>query len=287
LIVAARDILDGMPMTLDELFQNGAAYLVYKGPTQKQIAPQGTVFFVGYHHAAGEFVYAVTAAHCIDGAPNEIKIWYRDDDGRKRAAQANRSEWVLHPDTDVAVALVDPNLPVTQFPIFMIDPEINRGIFGGMPIVTVGLFVGAANFKSVEPIARFGHIARADVTAEIRLRGRMRSCHTHIIESMSWGGQSGSPVFCFDDRFEQAPDFPHIPEFSRSVTDSAMRLNPRLVGLLHGHFSAQFEIEKGVDAQLNAGLSVVIPAQYIMETLRLPEVEKERNKNIQGPRPLH
>ena len=60
------DTLERVPMTLDEIFQNGAAYLAYK--TRKKLEPQGTVFFIQYRHGTGDCVYAVTAAHCVVGA---------------------------------------------------------------------------------------------------------------------------------------------------------------------------------------------------------------------------
>ncbi|MFC1908948.1 hypothetical protein ACFLXD_03695 [Chloroflexota bacterium] len=84
----------------------------------------------------------------------------------------------------------------------------------------------------------------------------------YLVESRSWGGHSGSPVFIYFPitRKPGVIDFGHQQEFA-------------LLGLTQGHF----DIPKDViftgdilgtgEVPLNAGIAVVIPAEKIIETL--------------------
>src|ERR1017187_10171806 len=259
----------GVFMNLDEIYQNGVAFIAYKNA--KKISPQATVFFVKYSLPTAEFVYAVTAAHCVNEAPDNVNLWYNDQDGRRRSIEAPKSEWLFHPEYDVAVVLVDPSLPVTQFPKEMLSPSSDPTyVHGGRLVVTVGLF--EPQVDSLQPIARFGHIARPNIQAELRFRiGKRAKYHVHAIECMVWEGQSGSPVFCFDDRSEPGDQEYLRNHWRHSVTDRASDLNPRIIGLLHGYFP----MNNGADG-FHTGISIVIPSEYILETLELPEVQDGR-----------
>jgi hypothetical protein len=163
------------------------------------------VFFVSCLGPTGGFVYAVTAAHCLDEAPDDVRLWYSDSAGRTRSLKAPRSDWTTHSSADVAVALVDPSLPIVQFPADMLaDGSDATYVHAGRPVVAVGLFPIEAD--SFQPIARFGHMARPNIATRLAYGGDQTKHRVHVIECMAWSGQSGAPVFCFDDRIERSDD---------------------------------------------------------------------------------
>ena len=153
----------------------------------------------------------------------------------------------------------------------------------GEDLFVVGLFKMHAGDSKNIPIVRAGNIAAMPEepikTAEY---GMMEA---YLVESRFIGGLSGSPVFVYlgDSR----------------IIGGTVRLGigPRfvLLGLIHGHWNwPTSDIETDAlfsEEKLNVGISIVVPAQRIIEVLELPQITEylahvskeilaERDKNL-------
>ena len=83
---------DGVYVDLDDMFCESVGFLAHKRKHAKA-APEGTVFFLRYQADTGDYMYAVTAQHCIDAATEKTEIWFSARDGSKHKTTAPRSSW--------------------------------------------------------------------------------------------------------------------------------------------------------------------------------------------------
>jgi hypothetical protein len=284
-IVNRWDIPDsGVFVNLDAIFRDCAAAVAYKGNDRK-IRPQGTAFFISHDTGLVNCIYAITARHVVDGAGKGCQLWYAGKNGTREKLQVPQSEWFQHQDLDIAICPVDADIPVTRFPSRALRNQEFNGlisyIHSGKLVATPCMVTSEANF--IQPVARFGHIARPNMTMRLEFCGEKRVCTVHAIECMAWGGQSGAPVFSFDDRVEREtrPENIFSSSFGAPVTDNALDLKPRILGLIHGCIPSEFEIHKDKFAQLNNGISVVIPGDDILTFLN-----EVADKTVEMVRPI-
>jgi hypothetical protein len=107
---------------------------------------------------------------------------------------------------------------------------------------------------------------------------------------MSWGGESGSPVFVYDEHvrvsnpgalYETSGGLYEIQSLQRNDV-VASEVSPWLLGVLYGDFGMPVEVKQngtqigGVD--VNAGISVVIPSDDLRTLLMHPALVEARNK---------
>lgn len=145
----------------------------------------------------------------------------------------------------------------------MLQYEIGHGD----DIFLVGLFAQHPGANRVLPILRFGNISLMPYEAvRITLEPEFNSITTleaYLIECKSWGGHSGSPVF-----FYHSPDR-YMMQGGLTIVEAA----PVVLGLVAGHFDIDQEVKFLGDiwgsgkVPLNSGISVVVPAQYIIDTI--------------------
>jgi len=96
-----------------------------------------------------------------------------------------------------------------------------------------------------------------------------------LAELGSWGGQSGSSVFVYfsvdRDLFAGEALRTEIP-------------NPRLRGLLHGHYNFPQNVVNlpetagNAHVPLNSGIAIVVPATGILELLALDQAVEHRSE---------
>jgi hypothetical protein len=144
----------------------------------------------------------------------------------------------------------------------------------GTEIFVPGLFSVEPGKKRNLPVARFGHSSRKPTEALVL--GKKNSPFeqlAYLAEFRSWGGQSGSPVFCI---FRQTPK-DMLPVFYIAF-----------LGIVYGHFDIKSgKVDDVHDA--NSGIGIVTPAEFIKALLYREDLVKEREelgKKIDAERPI-
>jgi len=258
--------------------------------------PIGTFFFAEHSigpGAAGCVQYIVTCRHVIEGFIRDSppkRMFIRVNSGPHGFAEdfeINVGDWVFVDNVDVAVARW--TLPAQrQFWAYPVERRQPFGLFPGQNTFFIGMFAGAPGFVSVQAVVRTGNIAR--VISEVPLRFKAdpeetTPCGVHLVEMHSWGGESGSPVFVFDERFPAETPYAFNPGYGPGNEH-----RPAILGVLHG----QFEIAKPVmndereigSANLNAGIGIVIPMRDIIATLHTPSLVEDRNREFERRKAL-
>jgi hypothetical protein len=188
-------------------------------------------------------------------------------DGAKRTV-------FLHPDPTVDLAVI-PALPNQDAYDFMILPEDlittkekfqELKISEGSEVFFAGLFTHFLGQQRNYPVVRFGRVAL--ITLE-KIPWSGRSMDLYLVESSSYGGNSGSPVFFYlgTDR----------------VPGSIVVGPPQLflAGVMMGAFQDQqllhtIETDKTMVSRSNLGISAVVPAFHLYELLYSPELVAQR-----------
>jgi hypothetical protein len=301
-------------LLIREETRKGVAFLSVDG--EYAPTPIGTCFFVDIPWGPrGNLTYAVTARHVVEGEP-KVYIEATTRTGEYRRIVTTAPNWMRSDKTDVACCRIGPpdsssvrTINIVRF----LRPEecFNDGqprLTCGMDVFMVGLFVKSPYRKPegihVEPIVRFGKIALPFTEAAVYFDARdvgqpekAKQVNALLVESISFGGESGSPVFTFGEYTEDAMPGSVAEEFfgSRPYLPRPVRLDDGqvrtpLIGLLSAHWKMPSKVKspargKNVGAvELNSGIAVVIPSDDIKEFLMDdPKVNKERERIPQRP----
>ena len=173
--------------------------------------PQGTIFFVGVmlrNHA--NVGYAVTCRHVIEGiaarcyANPAIRLNKRTRDGIYDHP-VRHYDWTLSPDSDLAVLRID-YIPEADLWFHPIDDVQHGRVIAGHDIFFAGLFAPIPGDDAVEAVVRSGKIARSSkATVNLTVNDvtdQTVSADVFIVEAAAWGGESGSPVFIYEQGYE-------------------------------------------------------------------------------------
>jgi hypothetical protein len=264
-----------------------------------EFIPKATGFFVSYEHMQHRFMCFVTAEHVISGLitrNNEIFVRINLANGDVAIISAPNNRWHYYPSdgeySDVAVIPLEDHVidheTGERIPIDCLTVALNGeraipctsdfaekcGIGIGDEIFIVGLFRSHFGNERNRPIARGGRIAAMlDEPVFTKYAGYIDA---YLIEAMSIGGLSGSPVFV------------HLPPVTaldgRTVQFQTGQLY-YLLGLMHGHFDVQ-NLNEDVVADLpalgsiNTGIGVVIPVEKIIAAVTHPDLEEERRLHV-------
>lgn len=115
-------------------------------------------------------------------------------------------------------------------------------------VFLVGLLLVHQGDEHNFPVVRMGHVAlNSDEPIDL---GRGPS-HYRLIESQSYKGNSGAPVWAYFNRERHC-----------------------FLGILSRSFPAESEVV-GADRYLNYGISAVVPGEYVVELLNLMEEERQ------------
>jgi len=249
--------------------------------------PLGTGFIIWVQQRQVGFQYIVTAQHVLDSLRNPISIRVNRKEGDARYIKPPRG-WYFHPDAsrfvDVAVApiLLQPDMfDIAHIPTRDFCKEeflTARDVGLGEELFYPGLFMHRRGQARNHPIMRFGTLSAMPVEPVVTRSGPVKA---YLMEGRSFGGHSGSPVFInFMAPRAYYADHPiMLPH-----PDQAQAY--RLLGLLRGYMKAADTGEYvGLDEPavedlwVNSGISTIIPAQDIIETLMQEDLVKQRDED--------
>jgi hypothetical protein len=252
------------------------AFVGYDAPRNRRIQ-LGTAFLFGRRSGySDEFsINVVTAKHVINniwdyGTSENVYLRFNNERGGTSVVTSRASDWSTdskNPNLDIAVLpsnkwsnagidyrFVSEEIVVTE----AIRSAYDIGV--GDQIFLTGLFVSHYGSHRNLPIVRQGSIASMPAEQiKVNMRGEEVGIDAYLVEAMSIGGLSGSPVF---------------------VRAGGLKLGSQgnvavggeehfLLGLIHGHWelpSARQDTvhyDGNIGDALNTGIGIVIPATKI------------------------
>lgn len=256
---------------------------------------KGTGFFVvEQKEHETRFVHLVTAKHVLakiwETGPRElVYIRVNHKEGTKYFIDTDRSQWILHPDPTVDIAV----LPCTELGIELEDFDylpypLARSLTSeiierehidiGDEVFVPGLFVQHKGLGKNIPIVRIGNIA---AMPDEQVKTKYGMMDAYLTECRSIGGLSGSPVFANLG--------------STRVIDGgrAVEVTPKegvfdypfyLLGVMHGHWEKSesnadtFIDSKGEEQSVNMGIAIVVPVCKVIEAIDQLDVKKGRRE---------
>jgi hypothetical protein len=224
-------------------------------------------------------VYFVTAKHNVVEMQQDCKEWairLNTKDGNSKTFDGIDAKWHYHEDKSVDLAVINwlpPNpekfdhlhIPTSSF--LNSNSFTEQGIGIGDEVCMVGLFrLYSGDFKN-EPVLRIGNIAMLPSRRiEIKDIGPMEA---YLIEARSMGGLSGSPVF--------------LAEQGIDPVTKMIAFRWHFLGIIHGHYKLKSgeQIERiALNSATNVGVSIVTPAQKLLDILNNEELSAAREKGI-------
>jgi hypothetical protein len=274
-------------MRLPDQVLNTVCFFSHPSPTPQYGGTGFIVSMAGTHGNA--FLHLVTAKHvaeAVEGAP--FLIGLNSKDGKKAVLEANYDQdrpikWWYHPTepdaVDAAVTLFTPpdyeDLAVewVHYPQMFATPERMKqvGIGIGDEIAVIGLFTAFSGKDHHYPIARIGNLAMIP-NERIPVKG-FNPMEAYLAEGRSIGGLSGSPVYVRRtiQINVQGPEGDVVPFSGTSQI--------YFLGLMHGHWDLPKGFVSTVKGEaINMGISIIVPAQKIMEILMHPELVEMRRQ---------
>lgn len=267
------------------------AFVFAPGSAPGQLKPWGTAFFVGVpdpKDANRTFVYLVTAKHVLQ--TDDRKSWLpkvflrlntkKGDTGLVEVpiTPSGRNQTVfVHPKDATADVAVIPALPDEQrfdFKVLPLELLTSKQDFADLKIVEgsevffTGLFSPHVGTRRNYPVIRFGRVAM--ITDE-KVKFGDYEADLYLVETGSYGGNSGSPVFFYLGSDRQP---------------GALILGPpvlKLAGVMSGTFLdlqpvRAVETARIAVAPSNMGIAAVVPAYKVMEILSGPELTAQRQR---------
>lgn len=263
----------------------------------------GTGFLISVpvrDHPGRVWLYLVTAQHVLHTNGNDLKSpWYQRlylrinmRDGSSTMAHfdirpdGDNPTVLLDADTTVDVAVVPMNIPddkqvdVLAFPESMLvrQADFQQYHIGvGCDMFFTGMFYPYQGQKRNDPIVRFGKLA---MIPEEKISFANTLMDAYLVETFSFGGNSGSPVFFYP---------------SADNTPGVLMVGPspiKIAGVMRGYFSGDFQPIQMAQAastvqgqaipvsESNSGIAVIVPAEHIREIL-----DAETNTHLRPPAP--
>jgi hypothetical protein len=259
---------------------------------------RGTVFFVsvaeraplrGEATFAWKFCYIVTAKHVVEALDcSDCVIRMNDKQGRSVVFEASGIKWFYHPTdatVDCAAALFAPpkdlNLHIgtisdTLFATPQLIDEYEIGV--GDEVYVAGLFTRITETAKNQPVVRTGHIAMMpDEKIEF---SRLGLIDAYLIETKSFGGLSGCPVFVrhtVSTPITQESEGPPVGRLKRLYGGGSSYL----LGSMIGHWVLPEGPDPALSEALNFGISAVVPMYKILEVMNHPELKAMRKAEME------
>ncbi len=265
------------------------AFVFAPGLAEGQLKPWGTAFFVGVKdpkHEDRSFVYLVTAKHVLQA--EDRKSWLPKVFVRLNT-RAGDSQFVtvplvlsgagqtvfLHPKDSAADVAVIPALPDEKRFDFKFLPEqfltskedfAGLGIVEGSEVFFTGLFSPHVGTRRNYPVVRFGRVA---LITDEKIKFGDQEADLYLVETGSYGGNSGAPVFFYLGLDRQPGTIIAGPPILK------------LAGVMSGTFLdvqpvKAIETAKIAGAPSNMGIAAVVPAYKVKEVLAGPELSARR-----------
>jgi hypothetical protein len=243
--------------------------------------------------------YLITARHVVSMLMAKgHDIWMRTNlkNGECDETKIPPDSWHYYPggESDVAAIMVN---DWGDFDIHVLPLNGTRGISASAPVLKalgtelgeevaiVGLFRSHYGVERNIPIVRAGHIAAfPEEPVQTKYFGRIDA---YLVEAMSIGGLSGSPVFLVIPpvRLEKVQTVEPGLHQRKTIFTSGSGIF--LLGLVHGHFDVQnlnddvlSEGRSASEAGIHTGIGVVVPVDKILETINEPEWAENRKRSI-------
>jgi hypothetical protein len=269
-------------------------------PQTRAPVANGTGFFVSVKSDKDPnrfFGYLVTAKHVFKNPQGEFfsRVYVRLNKKESDATfipldlmKDGHSIVSVSADPTVDIAVVPSLPPVDQFD-FKIIPEdmlITKDSFSelqigeGSEVFFTGLFMSYYGEHRNNPIVRFGRVA---MLPEDRISWRVDASkpadmvQLYLLETQSYGGNSGSPVFFF---------------LGADRTPGALMVGPpviKLAGIMMGSFLdsmpigfAQTPTATIPFSRQNNGIAAVTPSYLLNEILFSPELKKTRAAYVES-----
>jgi len=272
----------------------------------------GTGFFVGVPDSTNpefSYTYLVTAKHVLYDEKTNSLYPSIVTHLNKRGGGVLRGQIPLvtdgkdktiyfHSDPTVDLAVIPHGWPKSDiiegkvFPEKLISDKAslkNLHIEEGTEVFFTGLFTQHVGAKRNYPIFRFGHLA---LVTEEKFNWNGQSTELYLMESGSYGGNSGSPVFFFLDLDRPPQDLREGPlrlvgVMMGTVLDQP-QLDPVIAMSKDGEIKQLDEAGKKVWAlnKSKVGIAAVVPAYKLLEILQGTELEERRraaSRNNQTP----
>lgn len=263
---------------------------IFTSADGRSFAPNGTGFFVGVKLANSDRfnVYLVTAKHVLTNADGKYfdQVWVRLNkrDGASDILRLPLGENIyVHPNnSDVDIAVI-PALPDEKIFDFKFIPEemlttrtgfAELKIGPGSDVFFAGLFTGFLGQTRNYPIARFGRVA---LITDERIPWQEpahppQMLELYLLETQSFGGNSGSPVFLY---------------LGSDREPGTLIMGPpvlRLAGIMKGNFNQGAPIVVANNAPQamalqNVGIAAVVPSYLLYEVLF-----QEKLTKLRGPK---
>lgn len=297
-----------MGLLIGDEKRRGVAYVSEEAKNRLQ--PIGTAFFVRLEWGVSRWLYyAVTARHCVEEAVSNETVLFLEfsDASGYRSVKVSPSKWIRSDQTDVACCRIElQNIESISLEHHTLGPgAIWGGLRPGHDVFIIGLFSKAPYRDDVvrglriEPIVRFGKVSLAETDVEVyfdpRDEGKPEKAATvraRLIESVSFAGESGSPVFLHEEytkdeyrstAFQTEMSNPSRGIIPRNVSISDGEINTPLLGMISSHWTVESKAKSPqrrkhvADVGLNSGIAVVIPAEDIKEFLMNdPKMQHDR-----------
>lgn len=252
----------------------------------------GTVFIVGIHDGTGPknaLLHLVTAKHVAEVFdPGSCVIAMNGKDGLPLFAKTGDDlQWFYHPTepnaVDVAVSpfasarLKEYDIEWLPEEMFATPERIKTfGLGLGDELVAVGLFTGFHGDSMVTPIVRTGNLAMMP-SDRVPVK-HFEPMHVYLAEGRSIGGLSGSPIFV-RNTVNLATHKPVVDHGGIGMQFLSGLGSLHFLGLMHGHWDVELGTQHPVQAEaVNMGVSIIVPAEKILETLYHPELVRLRNE---------
>jgi len=214
IILFGKEVIIATPIPPE--IKSVVAFVFIPGKQSGEAIPYGTAFFVGVKDPKNPerfFVYLVTAKHVLRSPDHKSwlpKIFLRlnTKNGGSEILEVpvslsgEHKSVFLHWDEDVDIAVL-PALPDQNKFDFKFIPEDmltterdfkNLNIIEGSEIFFTGLFSAYVGAQKNYPIVRFGRVA---LITDEKIKFADQHAQLYLIESGSYGGNSGSPVFFY------------------------------------------------------------------------------------------
>lgn len=289
----------------DELLNN-VCFICVKvqgGKNAGEYQAFGTAFFVVVDEDNWAFSYLATAKHLLDEARRlgYTTLYARINKIDGSSAHVNLGaidNWIHINEekngTDLAMLAIVPDHEVfdyTQIPTNMMltRKEIEyRNIGAGDELFVTGLFTLQTGKIRNIPIVRTGIISAMPQEPLVTKKGQ--KYFAFLAEMRSIGGLSGSPVFVHLSRHRV---------YNSKIEDGA-DWRFFLLGLVRGHWELKRDFTTDTDLQendvhlgfnkgenLNVGIAIVTPAEYLLEMLMNPKIVEMRKREIEAENEIH
>lgn len=250
--------------------------------------PNGTGFFVSTQSPDKKTMHAylVTAKHVLQSDPEKgtfqkqcvIRLSKKKGGVQKLVLpltpKGKGKNVFVHSDPTVDIAVI-PALPKPElydFKALPLDFLTDKEDFGklnvheGSDVFFVGMFTPHLGEQKNYPIIRFGRVALLS-NEKVRFMGKMRDLY--LLETFSFGGNSGSPVFIYLGADRQPG----------SLTVGAPVL--KLAGVMSGTFQKRSRVLEIPTATTevsfdNMGIAAVAPCYHLREIILSDDLKKAR-----------